>query len=96
MKKLLLFVIVTLICASCYNSKTHENDSPKTITSNVPYVYTKITFLESESYTYGQISFIKHFTYNGHDYIHFHVCETHGGSDMVVHDPDCKCTKPEE
>lgn len=93
MKKLLAFIIVALVCVSCYDSKTHKDDSDKTITKNVPYVYTEQIKLESESYTYGQISSIRHFTYKGHDYIQFHVCGGHSGSDGITHDPDCNCIK---
>jgi len=92
MKKLLAFIIVALTCVSCYDSKTHKDDSDETITKNVPYVYTEQIMLESESYTYGQISSIRHFTYKGHDYIQFHV-GTYGGNCGIVHDPDCQCTK---
>ena len=96
MKKLLAFIMVAWVCVSCYDSKTHKDDSDKTITKNVPYVYTEQIMLESESYTYGQISSIRHFTYKGHDYIQFHVCGTHGGGNGIVHDPDCQCTKKEK
>lgn len=96
MKKLLAFIIVALVCVSCYDSKTHKDDSDETITKNVPYVYTEQIMLESESYTYGQISSIRHFTYKGHDYIQFHVCGTHSGGYGIVHDPDCQCTKKEK
>ena len=96
MKKLLAFVLVMVLCAACYNSETHKNDSETSTQSEVPYVYTKQILLENQCYTYGQISSIRHFTYNGHDYIQFHICGTHSGGDGVVHDPDCRCLKNDE
>lgn len=96
MKKLLLFIIVSLVCVSCYDSKTHENDALETYTVDVPYVYTKQIILKDKSYTYGQITSIRHFTYNNHDYIQFHVAGEYGGGNGIVHDPDCKCTKSEK
>ena len=96
MKKLLLLIIVSLVCISCYNSKTHENDALETYTVDVPYVYTKQIILKGESYTYGHITSIRHFTYNNHDYIQFHVAGEYGCGDGIVHDPDCKCVKFEK
>lgn len=96
MKKILLFIIVSLVCVSCYDSKTHENDALETYTVDVPYVYTKQIVLNSECFTYEQISSIKHFTYNNHDYIQFHVAGGYSGGDGIVHDPDCKCMKNEK
>ena len=96
MKKLLLLIIVSLFCVSCYNSKTHENDALETYTVDVPYVYTKQIILKGESYTYGHITSIRHFTYNNHDYIQFHVAGEYGGGNGIVHAPDCKCSKSEK
>ena len=96
MKKLLAFIIVALVCVSCYDNKTHKDDSEEKFTNDVPYVYTEQILLKAESYTYGQISSIRHFTYKGHDYIQFHVCGTHSGGYGIVHDPECECTKKEE
>lgn len=96
MKKLLLLIVVSLVCVSCYDSKTHENDALETYATSVPYVYTKQIILSGECYTYDQITSIRHFTYNNHDYIQFHVDGLYGGDNGIVHDPNCKCTKSEK
>ena len=96
MKKLLLLIIVSLAGVSCYDNKTHENDALETYTVDVPYVYTKQIILKGESFTFGQITSIRHFTYNGHEYIQYHVYGSYGGGNGIVHDPDCKCTKSEK
>ena len=96
MKKLLLLIIVSFICVSCYNSKTHENDALETYAVDVPYTYTKQIMIKGNSYTFGQITSIRHFIYNGHEYIQYHVYGGYGGGYGFVHDPDCKCTKSEK
>lgn len=93
MKKLFTFIVLSLAFVSCYNSSTHANDAGETMSESVPYVYTKQILLEDQCFTYGQISSIRHFTYNGHDYIQFHICGTHSGGDGIVHDPECRCSK---
>lgn len=95
MKRLLLpllLVILTFTVVSCYNKRTHAKDAELESSDTVPYVYTKQWLLSGDQYTYGQISTIKHFDYNGHSYIQFHISGKHGGS-SVVHDPDCKCNQ---
>lgn len=98
MKKLLLpllLVILTFTVVSCnaYDKRTHTKDAKIENPDTVPYVYTKQWQLSGDQYTYGQISTIKHFDYNGHSYIQFHISGTHGGRGGVVHDPDCKCNQ---
>lgn len=93
MKKLLVFIIVVLTFVSCYNRQKHVKDTNKTVVTEVPYAYTKQIILHSSCFTYEQISRIRHFNYNGHDYIQFHISSSHGGNGGVVHDPDCKCLK---
>lgn len=94
MKKLLLSIIVSLVCVSCYNSKTNENNALETFRVDEPYVYTKRIILNNEFHTFGEITEIRHFIYNGHEYIQYHVFGSGGAG--VVHDPDCKCTKSEK
>lgn len=92
MKKLLLLlllVMLTFTVVSCYNKRTHMKDSKLESLDTVP-VYTKQWQLSDDQYTYAQI---RHFDYNGHSYIQFHISGTHGGHDGVVHDPDCKCNQ---
>lgn len=96
MKKLFLSIIVSLVCVSCYDSQTNENDALETFTVDEPYIYTKRIILNKESYTFGEITQIRHFIYNGHEYIQYHVFGPAGGNDGFVHDPDCKCTKSEK
>lgn len=98
MKKIYLFFIAALFCGACDNEgrgcAPNKNDVPTTHTREMPYVYTKQIMLEPvEDVTYGQILSIRHFIYNGHEYIQFHVCGSHGGGYGIVHDPDCNCIK---
>lgn len=90
MKKI-LFILLSLFLMGCYDGNTHKNDAKPEYPDSIPYKYTKQCRLTGNQYTYGQIGSIKHFDYNGHSYIQFHVCGTHGGSAGVVHDPDCPC-----
>lgn len=39
----------------------------------------------------NQVSTVARFGYDGHSYIQFHVRGGYGGSDAVVHDPECHC-----
>lgn len=90
-KSILLLAAAVMICVSCYDNSTHSNDSASCIVTETPYVYTKQTLLSRSNYTYGQISSIRHFTYNGHNYIQFRVYGTDSFGCGIVHDPDCPC-----
>lgn len=98
MKKIFLFIIAALFCVACDNEgrgcANNKNDVPTTHTREVPYVYTKQIMLELEGdAAYGQISSIRHFTYNGHGYIQFNFFANSNICNEIVHDPDCNCIK---
>lgn len=96
MKRLLLpllLVILTFTVVSCYNKRTHAKAAELESPDTVPYVCTKQWRPSVDQYTYGQIGNIKHFDYNGHSYIQFHISGKHEGGSGVVHDPDCKCNQ---
>lgn len=99
MKKLLLPLLLVILtftvvsCGSTYDKRTHTKDAKIENPDTVPYVYTKQCQLSGDQYTYGQIKAIRHFDYNGHSYIQFHISGTHGGHGGIVHDPDCKCNQ---
>ena len=46
----------------------------------------------------GQLpfSYIKHFSYKGHDYIFFRTSYADNGVGGVVHDPECECNQGKE